>query len=63
MRIERLITRIADKRSRQHGGPHVLVLRRDEILDQQVGKGRPLERIAELEALGPGGIQNLFQLK
>ena len=39
------------------------VLRRDEILDQKVGEGRPLERVAELQALGLGGIQNLFHLK
>ena len=35
MRIERLITRVSNEGSRQHGGPHVLVLRWDEILDQE----------------------------
>ena len=30
---------------------------------KKIGKGRTLECVAELEALGLGGIQGLFQLK
>ncbi len=63
MGIERFIARIENERSRKHRGPHVLVLWRDEILDQKVGEGRALERVAELQAPGLGGIQELFQLK
>ena len=63
MRIQRLVAGVAQQRAAESRKAHVAILRKHQLIDQQMREDRFIEIVAQLQARICFAVQQAFQLK